>query len=329
MADKRRKPPKPSKRSEPRERIEQTTPTSTAERLAITKAPRSGIRSPYVALLLRAIRDGLVHDWTSLTAFQVQYNLDLVHWGSSRVGQPPAVEDLLTQLTDAGLITVEGIDFTRYIWVRRDNFTKAPPGRIVYDPNRMDRHHCLDSDPPRPTNDIKLKVSPRWAHIQEALGISLGSLAVLQSPRARIVEPHIFPESSPGQDYSDVFVIMPFNKGMRPIYDDHILSVCQELSLSVGRADDFFKAHAVMADVWGAIQHAKVILADCTGRNPNVFYEMGIAHVLGKPVVLVSQNERDIPFDIRSIRYILYEYTPRGMKTFEGMLKAALRASIE
>ena len=56
---------------------------------------------------------------------------------------------------------------------------------------------------------------------------------------------------------------------------------------------------------------------------------MGMSHVLGTPVVLVSQDKRDIPFDIRSIRYILYEYTPRGMKKFEEELKEALLASIE
>jgi hypothetical protein len=299
------------------------------ERERVARVRRFGIRSPYLALLLQAIRDGVVHDWTSLTAFQVQHKLDLIGWGSTRAGAPPPVEHLLRQLQDAGLITTEGTDWWSYIWVRQDNFTKAPPGRIVFDPHQMDPHHILGSDPPQPTDDIKIRVSPCWADIQDALGISLGALARLQSPRARIVEPVIFPEPSLGLEYRDAFVIMPFKKEMRPIYDDHIVSACKELSLSVGRADDFFKAHAVMADVWGAIQHAKVIVADCTGRNPNVFYEMGMAHVLGKPVVLVSQNARDIPFDIRSIRHILYKYTPRRMKSFRETLKEALRASTE
>ena len=300
-----------------------------AERERVVRRRGFGIRSPYLALLLQAIRDGVVHDWTSLTAFQVRHKLYLINWATVQAGAPPPVEDLLRQLQDAGLITMEGIDWRSYIWVRRDNFTNAPPGRIVFDPHQIDRDNILGSDPPQPTDDIKIRISPRWADIQDALGISLGALARLQSPRARIVEPVVFPEPSPSQDYRDVFVIMPFKKEMRPIYDDHIVSACQELSLSVGRADDFFKAHAVMADVWGAIQHAKVIVADCTGRNPNVFYEMGMAHVLGKPVVLVSRNARDIPFDIRSIRHILYEYTPRGMKKFKETLKEALRASIE
>jgi hypothetical protein len=174
-----------------------------------------------------------------------------------------------------------------------DNVTKAPPGRIVYDPDDRDPHHRLGSDPAQSTSDIRIDVSPRWLDIQDALGI------------------------------------MPFNAEMRPIYDDHIVNICHRLSLSVGRADDFFRAHAVMGDVWGALQHAKIIVADCTGRNANVFYEMGVAHVLGKPVILTSQNKRDIPFDIGSIRYILYEYTPRGMKKFQEKFKAALLASNE
>lgn len=327
MAEMRRKSAKPPKRERPA--IELPPPVGAAERERVARRRHFRIRSPYLALLLRAIRDGVVHDWTSLIAFQARHKLLLINWATVQTGAPPPVEDLLRQLQDAGLITMEGINWRSYVWVRRDNFTKAPPGRIVFDPHQTDPDNILGSDPPQPTDDIKIRVSPRWADIQDALGISLGALARLQSPRARIVEPVIFPEPGPGPDYRDVFVIMPFKKEMDPIYNKHIVSACRELSLSVGRANDFFKAHAVMADVWGSMQHAKVIVADCTGRNPNVFYEMGMAHVLGKPVVLVSQNARDIPFDISSIRHIPYKYTARGMKSFKETLKEALRASIE
>ena len=57
-----------------------------------------------------------------------------------------------------------------------------------------------------------------------------------------------------------------------------------------------------MADVWGAIKGAKVIVADCTDRDPNVFYEIGIAHVIGKPVILLSQTPEDVPFDVSQTR---------------------------
>jgi hypothetical protein len=51
-----------------------------------------------------------------------------------------------------------------------------------------------------------------------------------------------------------------------------------------------------------------------------VFYEIGMAHTVGKPVILTTQNETDVPFDLRSIRYIHYRYTPPGMKEFEERL---------
>jgi len=79
-----------------------------------------------------------------------------------------------------------------------------------------------------------------------------------------------------------------------------------------------------MADIWEAICAARIIVADCTGRNPNVFYEAGLAHTVGKPVVLLTQNKDDIPFDLRHIRYIDYEFTPRGMAIFEERLLKTL-----
>jgi hypothetical protein len=325
MAERRRKPAgpaKPAKALDVHRRA--TTMSASAQRRR-----RFGPGSPFVALLLRAIRDGDVHDWASLTNFQVKHDLDLVQWGTLAAGRPPAVDVMLASLRYAGLVTVEGISFKDDVWVRRDDVDKAPPGMIVYDPRGLDPDNRLGSDVPLQADGIKIRLTPLWPDIQDVLGISLGAVAALQSPRARVVEPDVFPEPTPGQDYPDVFVIMPFDEAMRPIYDDHIASVCRKLSLSVGRGDDFFNAHAVMADIWGAIQHAKVIVADCTGRNANVFYEMGLAHVLGKPVVLLSQHKSDIPFDIGSIRYIPYEYTPHGMKEFEETLRQAIVASIE
>jgi hypothetical protein len=56
---------------------------------------------------------------------------------------------------------------------------------------------------------------------------------------------------------------------------------------------------------------------------------MGIAHTLGKPVVLITQREEDVPFDIRHIRFNKYEYTPRGMKELESFLKSMLVAELK
>jgi len=124
--------------------------------------------------------------------------------------------------------------------------------------------------------------------------------------------------------WPQVFVLMPFAPNLRPVFEDSIKKVVSEAKLTVGRADDFFRAGAIVNDIWSAISAARVIVADCTGRNPNVFYEIGLAHAIGKETVLITQSLKDIPFDLRHLRVIEYEFTPRGMATFETDLSKAI-----
>jgi len=55
------------------------------------------------------------------------------------------------------------------------------------------------------------------------------------------------------------------------------------------------------------IQQSRLCIADLTGRNPNVLYELGIAQTLGKPCILLTQDINDVPFDIRQYRVIQYD----------------------
>ncbi|MEH1799220.1 MAG: hypothetical protein V7L13_08615 [Nostoc sp.] len=172
--------------------------------------------------------------------------------------------------------------------------------------------------------ESKIKLSKQWEEIQTALGISLSEISKLDSNKSLIVEPYFgLPDKSIST--ADLFVLMPFKPEIKPVYDDHIIKVSMALNISVARGDDFFTAHSVMLDVWSAICTAKIIIADCTGRNPNVFYEIGLAHTIGKPVILITQNSDDVPFDIRHMRYIQYSYTPRGMLEFEQRLTETIK----
>lgn len=125
-------------------------------------------------------------------------------------------------------------------------------------------------------------------------------------------------------DWPEVFVVMPFTAELKAVYDDHISRVISKLRLRIGRGDDVFGAGSIMKDIWSAIHAAQVVVADCTGRNANVFYEIGLAHAIGKDTILISQSLDDIPFDLRHLRIILYKYTPPGMDAFEKALKAAI-----
>ena len=71
--------------------------------------------------------------------------------------------------------------------------------------------------------------------------------------------------------------------------------------------------HGVLDEIWKQILGARFVVADLTGRNANVAYEVGLAHALGKPIVLLTQDENDIPFDLRTRRVLFYEWHAEGM----------------
>jgi len=132
----------------------------------------------------------------------------------------------------------------------------------------------------------------------------------------------------PSKDDRLVFVLMPFSEPWSTrMWESHIKPTVVGLKLDpplqCKRADDLY-GHDVMRDVVGAIAAARVIIADITGRNPNVFYELGIAHWMGKRVVLLSQSVDDIPFDLLRFRHILYEDNSDGYPVLKRHLEAAI-----
>jgi hypothetical protein len=121
------------------------------------------------------------------------------------------------------------------------------------------------------------------------------------------------------------FVLMPFKENLRPIYKDHIRPVVESEGLFCLRADEIAGTGLITWDVWEKINRARFLIADLTGKNPNVFYEVGLAHALGKDVILLTQDLKDVPFDLKSLRCIVYSYTPPGMKNMESKLRETIR----
>ncbi len=73
------------------------------------------------------------------------------------------------------------------------------------------------------------------------------------------------------------------------------------------RADDLYRPGNIVNDIWTYTKEATVLLADLTNKNPNVFYELGLAHAITKPAVLITASMDDVPFDLRSLRVIDYD----------------------
>lgn len=127
----------------------------------------------------------------------------------------------------------------------------------------------------------------------------------------------------------DIFMVMPFRENLDPIYNNHIKNVARKLRMNIKRGDDPFSHHDIISEIWALINNCKVVIADCTTKNPNVFYEMGLANAISKPVIAITQNEEDVPFDIRHRRFIKYNNTPEGLRTLEQVLEYAISSTLE
>src|SRR6185312_13743333 len=94
--------------------------------------------------------------------------------------------------------------------------------------------------------------------------------------------------------------------------------------------DDVFKPSDILVDIWQSINVADFVIADISGRNPNVLYELGIAHTLAKPVLIISKNADDIPIDLSTRRVILYgQNGVRWHKDLEAKVTLALEEIIQ
>ena len=118
------------------------------------------------------------------------------------------------------------------------------------------------------------------------------------------------------------FSIMKFEKDFDELYQNVIIPVCEEYGYKPLRADECYTSSAIIQDIVKEIASASLIIADITMDNPNVFYELGYAHALNKPTILLAEtNKRDrLPFDISGYRTIFYENTIGGKKEIEKML---------
>jgi hypothetical protein len=84
-----------------------------------------------------------------------------------------------------------------------------------------------------------------------------------------------------------------------------------------------------MQTIVSLICQSGLVIADCTGRNPNVFYEAGIAHTLGRDVILIAQNLNDVPFDLRALAIITYLPNAQGLQELTAKLKDRIPAVAE
>ena len=139
-----------------------------------------------------------------------------------------------------------------------------------------------------------------------------------------IVRPKVFriPKSEVEADL--VSVMRPFDLSFNSVQTT-LKKACNSLNLGCYDVSEVWKESEILQDVFSLIYRSKVVICDFSNRNPNVFYEAGIAHTLGREVIPIVQNPEHIPFDLRHHRYIKYLNNSEGLNELKFEVVSRLK----
>jgi hypothetical protein len=116
-----------------------------------------------------------------------------------------------------------------------------------------------------------------------------------------------------------VSAMMPFSREYDGVYEA-IAAAAEEAGGECKRADNVWEHSTIIQDIYSLIHKSAVVGCDFSGKNPNVFYEAGIAHSLGRPVIPIVQHAADIPFDLQQHRAIIYHNNSEGLEGLKARL---------
>lgn len=122
------------------------------------------------------------------------------------------------------------------------------------------------------------------------------------------------------------FVLIPFQPAFLRLYTEYIKPTLENIGFRVLKANDIFTSTEIIEDIWELINKSRIVVADVTGKNANVFYELGITHTLGKDYIIITQNSEDVPFDVQHRRYFPYVDDKNGWLVLRQDLEKAVKA---
>jgi hypothetical protein len=162
-------------------------------------------------------------------------------------------------------------------------------------------------------------------YINSQLGSGGTSISSRSNSGPRIYfQPSVFSVPAEAPDNDLVSAMMPFAGSFNLVYTA-IQQASELCGMRCERADNIWKESAVIQDIFGLIFRSAIVVCDFTGKNPNVFYEAGIAHTLGKHVIPITQSPDDVPFDLRHHRYLTYLNNGEGLAVLKSKLAERLR----
>jgi hypothetical protein len=124
------------------------------------------------------------------------------------------------------------------------------------------------------------------------------------------------------------FIVMQFSSPYNEVYSHVIKDVCDEFDIEAVRADEIYGPGIIIKDVIDRIERSQVVVADISPTNPNVYFEVGYALALGKPIILLAQRrspDAPLPFDLSAFRVLFYDDSIGGKPKLEVGLRNHLR----
>ncbi|MEO0369490.1 MAG: hypothetical protein AAF197_12035 [Pseudomonadota bacterium] len=159
---------------------------------------------------------------------------------------------------------------------------------------------------------------------QQVAASHIARPAIAAPPAPVPIEPTIFRIPETGLETDLVSVMRPFDGAFDNV-QAAIEATCKEIGLQCLDVNQVWDESEIIQDIFSLIYRSRVVICDFSHKNPNVFYEAGIAHTLGKVVVPIVQDRDDVPFDVRHHRYVKYDNSPDGLTQLSRDIEPRLR----
>lgn len=260
---------------------------------------------------------------SQLTKFFIDLDLDFVHDGSTR---HLWVQEILNNLNDQSIEKemLPNRDIVKIITslVNPDYFLfneKLDHKKAVEDVNKALR-----------TSKLTLKEKADGQFLLTTLTGEFISTGVdeIDAIQQITFTPSVFKIPKQPNNSKLISVMMPFNPAYRGTYEA-IKKVADHMKLECLRGDDIWDNSTFIQDIFDLIFRSRIVVVDFSGRNPNVMYETGIAHTLGKIVIPITQSLDDIPSDLGHHRALKYLPNDEGYRNLSNNLYKRIKTIIK
>jgi hypothetical protein len=253
-----------------------------------------------------------------LTRFFVDLDLDYVHDGSTRrVWVREVLDELNARQSPENMPPPEMVKTIEYL---------LHPDHFLFD-EKVDRDKALEAiTSALKTNDLTVSVQANGTVRLLPMNGEFVSTSYEETPTERVItfKPSVFQIPNKKLNGKLISVMMPFNVGFHGTYSA-ITRVAEYMNLECLRADDIWDNTTFIQDIFDLIFCSNVVVVDFTGKNPNVMYETGIAHTLGKTVIPITQSIDDIPSDLGHHRALKYHPNEEGLRNLSNELYKRLK----